>query len=73
MGWCCMCQCSGSSFHSFCFFLGGDQLWNFVFRSFQVSWVLSESGCPFFWVEELVREAFVEYLSFGSLCLIWII
>ena len=73
VGWCCMCQCSGSSFHSFFWGGGAHQLWNFVFRSFRASWVLSKRGCPFDWVEKLVREAFVEYLSFGSLCLIWII
>jgi hypothetical protein len=43
VAWCCMCKCSGESVDHLLLHCGvAQEVWNFIFRSFGVSWVLPE-------------------------------
>ena len=43
VAWCCMCKCSGESVDHLLLHCGvAREVWNFIIRSFGVSWVLPE-------------------------------
>ena len=58
-GWYCMCRCCGETMdHLLLHCQVARTVWNFIFRSFGISWVLPESGRSFVWLAQLAWESF---------------
>ena len=71
--WCCMCRGSGESVdHILLHCSMAGMLWNFVFHSFGIQWLLPKKGCRSFgWMVEHVRKAYLKHLDLFPSCLMW--
>ena len=75
INWCCMCRCEGESVdHLLIHCYMANELWNFVFRSFRIQWVLPRTVIDLvdgWW--NLLGKHYSDIWNMVPLCLMWMI